>query len=111
MIQTVNKNPKISNLKPFAKGKSGNPKGRPKSNDLRSAALEVLAKSYGDKTVLEGVLETLAGLALSGNIRAAETLLDRAYGKPVQSIEADIDGAPPFSVQIITPASNLPTDD
>lgn len=37
------------------------------------------------------ILETLVQLAIKGDVRAAELLLNRAYGKPVETIKATAD--------------------
>ena len=83
-------------LKPFKKGQSGNPKGRPKKIPAIDALLaDVLGKERGGKTEAEAILTALAMRARSGDVRAAEVLLDRAYGKPKQSIEhGNADGKP-----------------
>src|SRR5262245_38584282 len=75
----------------FQKGVSGNPGGRPKlPADIREAfkarapeALEVLIRC------LQSDDERIA-------MMAAQAILDRGYGKPTQSIEANIteDGGP-----------------
>jgi hypothetical protein len=69
--------------RPFAKGRSGNPGGRPK--DLEG--VRALAKSYTVEAI-----DTLAKVMRKGptegaRIRAAEALLDRAWGKASQAVE------------------------
>lgn len=75
--------------KPFQKGKSGNPGGRPKGiPNLSTILVNVLGKNGKEKqTEAEKILEALKKKALNGDVRAAELLLDRAYGKPKQGIE------------------------
>lgn len=77
------------NLKPFKKGQSGNPKGRPKLPDLREALEDVL----GADGVKE-ILQAMHAKAKKGSEKAADILLDRLYGKSKQSIDlkADIQG-------------------
>lgn len=67
----------------FIKGQSGNPVGaRPKSLDLKKLLDECWSE---DERKL--VIVMLAEKALAGDLKAAEMLLDRCYGKPVQAIE------------------------
>jgi len=80
------------NLKPFKKGQSGNPKGRPKKlPQLDVLMAEVLGEENKDGlTAAEAILKALRAKAAKGDVRAAEVLLDRAYGKAKQSIEHDL---------------------
>lgn len=74
----------------FVKGQSGNPGGRPKS--VEGQNLKELARSY-----TSDALDTLT--AIMGNekapeaarVSAANSILDRGWGKPVQQI-GDGDG-------------------
>jgi len=73
----------------WKKGQSGNPKGRPKKlPDLKELLINVLGDTKEGKTAMEAVLMSIRAKALKGDTRAAELLLDRAYGKPKQ--ETDI---------------------
>lgn len=83
----MNKNPLQSNLKPFKKGQSGNPKGRaPKLPDLHILLADVLGKESNGRTAAEAILTALQAKAAKGDVRAAEVLLDRAWGKVKQDI-------------------------
>jgi len=70
----------------WKKGESGNPKGRPKIPDLREAMSRLLAEEKGDLNALDAILKALFKRALSGDVRAAQELLDRGYGKAQQTI-------------------------
>ncbi len=76
---------------PFAKGKSGNPGGRPKE----VAEVRELAKKHGPAAI-----KRLVKLMASDNERTAvsacEALLNRGYGRPPQSVTlaGDEDGPP-----------------
>lgn len=77
----------------FKKGQSGNPKGRPrKLPDLDHLLAEVLGDEKDGRTATEAILMKLRSMAVSGNIRAAEVLLDRAHGKAKQAMDLDIKG-------------------
>lgn len=78
--------PKPENIVPhkFKKGQSGNPKGRPKLPDIREALEKVMGEEKDGLTALDAVLMALRKKATSGDVRAAEVLLDRAFGKAVQ---------------------------
>jgi hypothetical protein len=81
----------IANLKPFPKGVSGNPSGRPKnvlSKAIRKKLEEV--EEGHDKSVAERITDKLAELALSGNIEAIKLLGDRSEGRPRQSVSFDV---------------------
>jgi len=74
--------------KPFPKGKSGNPNGRPKKlPEIDKLLADVLGEEKDGVTAADAILRKLRAMAASGNIRAAEILLDRAYGKAKQSVD------------------------
>jgi hypothetical protein len=78
---------KKSNGKPFEKGKSGNPSGRPKipqefkelaktkSLDALNKIIEIMENPDSDKKDV---------------LRASEMIIDRAWGKATQQIDADV---------------------
>jgi len=88
---------------PFQKGKSGNPKtqmkkgetlnpnGRPKKLPQLDVLLDsVLGEEKDGITAAEAILKALRMKASKGDVRAAEVLLDRAYGKAKQVNEVTI---------------------
>jgi hypothetical protein len=81
-----------ANLTPWRKGQSGNPKGRPPLPDIREALAEILAEPVEGTLSLYAVLRALRDRAIAGDVRAAEVLLDRCYGKPTQRTDVTTHG-------------------
>ncbi len=87
----MNKNPNKENLKPFKKGESGNPNGRPKKlPELDKLLADVLGEEKDGITAGEAILKALRAKASKGDVRAAEVLLDRAYGKAKQTMDVSV---------------------
>jgi hypothetical protein len=77
-----------------------NRKGRPKLPDIREAMAKVLADEKDGMQALEAVLKALRAKAVKGDVRAAEVLLDRAFGKATQQINANIKTETPIFTPI-----------
>jgi hypothetical protein len=90
------KNPNhMDNINPYRwkKGQSGNPGGRPKKIPaIEKLLADVLSENVNGIEAAEAVLRTIIDKALKGDMRAAEIILDRAYGKAKQNIELNQDG-------------------
>lgn len=84
---------KVPEGKRFVPGQSGNPSGRPKKlPKLDELMAEVLgSETQEGKTQAQEILESMVTRAMKGDVQAAQLLLDRAYGKAKQPIEADVD--------------------
>jgi hypothetical protein len=85
----------FKNIEPYLwkKGQSGNPSGRPKKIPaIEKLLAEVLSEDCGGIEAAEAVLRTILDKALKGDIRAAELILDRAYGKAKQNLEINENG-------------------
>ena len=82
-----------ANLRPFSKGQSGNPKGRPRKDLFTKAyekAAQLLTKDLGVKptdTVADAIGKIVAREALKGKIQAATELANRIEGKPTTRVE------------------------
>ena len=85
--------PKPENVIPhkWKKGQSGNPAGRPKLPNLQELLAKVLGDEKDEKSAAEAILAAMRAKAIRGDVRAAELLLDRAYGKAKMDI--DIEGS------------------
>lgn len=97
------------NPKPFKKGQSGNPKGRPKKLPALKEMMErVMTEERDGITAIEAVFMQLRAKASKGDMRAIQILLEYAYGKPKQVISNDPDN--PFTggqVQLVLVASGV----
>ena len=75
----------------FKKGQSGNPNGRPKKlPELDKLLADVLGEEKDGITAGEAILKALRAKASKGDVRAAEVLLDRAYGKAKQTMDVSV---------------------
>jgi len=77
----------------FKKGVSGNPNGKPKKiPQLEILLADVLGEEKDGIEAAKAILMALRSKAVKGDVRAAEVLLDRAYGKASQNLtlEGDI---------------------
>jgi hypothetical protein len=95
--------PKPENIEPhkFKKGQSGNPNGRPKKlPELDKLLADVLGEEKDGVSAGEAILRALRAKATKGDVRAAEVLLDRAYGKAKQHIENNITTTTPLVITL-----------
>ena len=100
--------PNPENLKPFTKGHSGNPAGRP----LKEYCLTDLLRQQGDIqdfetkegliTRNEGIAQKLWDMAISGDVSSIKYLFDRIDGKPLQQVETNtVNSEPDETFEIV----------
>ena len=80
------------NLRPWPKGVSGNPGGRPKTKPLTEELerlLEQEAPNGKGETWGARIAKALVVKASKGDVRAISELANRLEGKPLQAIEMD----------------------
>jgi hypothetical protein len=83
----------------FKKGQTGNPNGRPKKlPELSKLMADILGDEKNGLTTAERILKAIEAKALRGDIKAAEMLLDRGYGKPKQTQETNITSSEPLVI-------------
>jgi hypothetical protein len=80
---TQNSGGTVRNLRPFPKGLSGNPGGRPRV----LAEIRALARTYTEPALLALVEIMQHGRNESARVAAAQAVLDRGWGRPVQALE------------------------
>lgn len=89
--RTVRKIGKSKNLKPWEKGQSGNPEGRPKGSRNRSTIvrewLDANATDGEKGKVADQLVRALIQTALKGNVQAFRELMDSAYGKVSEKVD------------------------
>lgn len=91
----------LANLRPWKKGVSGNPGGRPKTLPITDVLKEELEKrGKHNVQVARAIARKLIELALAGNMDAIAMIGDRTEGKPTQRSEhSGPDGGPiPFEI-------------
>ena len=79
--------------KKFQPGQTGNPNGRPKKlPDLDKLLAEVLGPNKDGRDGMEVIIEAMLKKAAKGDVKAAELLLNRGYGKAKQFISMNHEG-------------------
>ena len=113
VIKQSKPNP-IPNSKPFPKGVSGNPNGRPKGLRNRSTIVrEWLEANYKKVNPITGQTETLQiqdhlvisliGKALKGDVPAFKELMDSGHGKIIDGLDVTSKGESITSGEKLSP--------
>lgn len=88
------KDRRLANLRPFKKGESGNPSGRPKTKDLSDALRRKLAEKMpdaADKTIADAVADSLVKKAIDGDVQAIREVWNRVEGMPLRTVDVDVE--------------------
>lgn len=93
-VKKVKRRGNPQNLKPFQKGVSGNPAGRPPTSKLderiREFLMQQIRTNDGNQVQhLDLIMRGLLKRAAQGEPKAAALLLERGYGKVKQQIELE----------------------
>ena len=86
----------VQNLKPWPKGVSVNPGGRPKKKlitDELERLLQQQAPGDSGKTWASVIAESLLRQAAKGDVRAISELANRIEGKPLQAVDLDLNSS------------------
>lgn len=95
--------------KPFPKGQSGNPAGRPALTFEERQSREALVKRARDMSpaVLDNLAQLAEGKGLPA-IRAGEIILDRAWGRPKQDAHVEVELSKGGVMVMLPPADPEP---
>ena len=91
------------NLKPYPKGVSGNPAGKPKGVqhsrtrllrllELKTKVTNPVTGELEEFTIAEQLDMKMIAKAMKGDIRAYQEVVDRLEGKPKQTNEVELSG-------------------
>ncbi len=93
-----------NNLRPWKKGQSGNPNGRPpKPSSIISILKEELRKPSGLKegeSWEQAIVRLWLAMVGDGDMKALKELLDRIYGKPAESLQLSGPGGKEITLRV-----------
>ena len=110
---TENRKGRLENLRPWPKGVSGNPGGRPKGIVGRAVLRQLRKRAETGETNLDAVARAQVHKAIKGDTRAAEFVRDSVDGRPgagdgdrtnIGTINIQWNGSIPAWAQLTEPA-------
>lgn len=83
--------------------KSGNTinVGRPKMPDLKEAIAKALSDDTNGKQAIEEIIDAMKAKARKGDVKAAEFLFDRGYGKATQDVNMKQEGTTEIIIKVV----------
>jgi hypothetical protein len=88
---TGNSEKQRANLRPWKKGQSGNPSGRPKKNHVTKMYEQLLANPQNRKAIKDAILKTLVSGRMSGVLQLRE-VAERTEGKVADIVDMNVSG-------------------
>jgi len=80
-----------ANLKPWRKGQSGNPSGRPKKLHITKMFEKVLNSTGNRKEIMQAIMQTLTSKGMAKVLMLRE-MAERTEGKVAQEVDMNITG-------------------
>ncbi len=77
------------NLKPWKKGQSGNPAGRPKGRSITDALRKLLDEGIDGKDLVDALAKKAYAQAMKGDFRFFNMIIERLDGKVTDQVQAD----------------------
>lgn len=94
---------RIQNLKPWPKGLSGNPGGRPKRKPIEEELLRLIDERAGPKdgrTHARKIAEAVLKAAGQGNVKAFVAVAERVDGKVPQAVQLAGKDSGPLLIEV-----------
>ena len=77
------------NLRPWKKGQSGNPRGRPKGRSITDALRKLLDEGIDGKDLVDALAKKAYAQAMKGDFRFFNMIIERLDGKVTDQVQAD----------------------
>jgi hypothetical protein len=85
----------LAGLKPFPKGVSGNPNGRPRKEQTLMSCIKAVLDEIDPETGLtkqQLIAKMLYAKFMAGDMKAGQLMLDYGIGKPAQTVSLETKG-------------------